>query len=164
MAADLFAFGLSAEQLNAVAASVTAGVAFVALCVAIWQVSVTKREARLTLAKSLYKDYLALAMQNPCFSSPSYPKSAPRLKEFSTDRDKYEQYEFFVSYLLFAAEEILDLVGTSSPEWHATLASQLRYHALYLQSADLQESHLSKAVLRLRDRALIEYESEPLDA
>jgi hypothetical protein len=152
-------FGLAAEDLSAFATIATAAVAVLALIIAITQILVGKHEARLAVAKSIYKDYLALAMQNPQFSSASYPIENPRLHEFSKDRDDYEKYEFYVSYLLFAVEEILHLTK-NSPEWKSGLQAQLRYHALYLQGQDLPESHWSSELLALRESAIAEYASE----
>ena len=151
--------GLASEDLSAYATIATAIVAVLALFIAIVQILVGKHEARLGVAKSIYKDYLALAMQNPKFSSASYPIESPRLHEISKDHEEYERYEFYVSYLLFAAEEILHLTKNSS-EWRSALQAQLRYHALYLQSQDLPESHWSKKLLSLREKAIADYISE----
>lgn len=151
--------GLAAEDISAYATIATALVAVLALAIAAVQILVGKHEARLSVAKSIYKDYLALALQNPKFSSASYPIKNPRLNEFSRNQDEYERYEFYVSYLLFATEEILHLTK-ASPEWRSALQAQLRYHALYLQSQDLTESHWSKELLMLREEAIAEYAGE----
>jgi hypothetical protein len=149
-------FDLEPDELSAYATSATAAIAVVALIVAYIQVRVSKRESRLGVAKAIYKDYLALAFANPKFSSASYPLDAPGIQTFSRNADEYERYEFFVSYLLFAAEEVLDLTK-NSPAWRATLRDQLRYHALYLDSMDLQEHHYSSDLLTLREEAIAAY-------
>lgn len=161
-----FLFGLAADEVNAVAAAATAGVALAALGVAWLQLRVNKREARRALAMSLYKDYLALAMQNPRFSSAAYPKNHPRLHEFSNDFDQYERYEFYVAYLLYAAEEIVELTeGTSEwTAWRETLLAQLGYHALYLKSQDFPEGHWSSSLLGLVAQAIHAYACESGDA
>lgn len=155
--------GLNPEELSAYATMATAIVAVIALFIAIIQILVGKHEARLGVAKSIYKDYLAIAMQNPRFSSASYPINSPMIHEISKDHEEYERYEFYVSYLLFAAEEILNLTRNSS-EWRSALQAQLRYHALYLQSKDIQESHWSKKILSLREKAIADYISEKNDS
>jgi hypothetical protein len=149
-------FNLRVNELGAYSALATVVVATVALVVAYIQVRVNKREARLAVAKGIYKDYLILAFGNPEFSSASYPMNAPKFKTFSKDNDKYERYEFFVSYLLFAAEEVLDLTK-NDPIWRTTLCDQLRYHALYLDSLDFPENHNSQDLLTLREEAIAAY-------
>lgn len=156
-------FDLKPDELSAYATLATALIAFVALMVAGWQVLVSKKESRLGVAKGIYKDYLTLAFANPDFSSASYPLDAPRIKTFSRNVEEYERYEFFVSYLLFAAEEVLDLTRNST-EWRATLRDQLRYHALYLQSMDLRENHYSAELLTLREEAIVAYKEEQISS
>ncbi|HHQ4708859.1 TPA: hypothetical protein ACSP0D_002958 [Aeromonas veronii] len=149
-------FGLDKDELSAYSALATAIIALLALTIAYIQMCVNKKEARFAVAKGIYKDYLTLAFDNPEFSSASYPLNAPRLQTFSFDDDKYERYEFFVSYLLFAAEEILVLTKNSQA-WRATLSDQLRYHALYLDTQDFPEHHYSSDLLTLREEAITAY-------
>ncbi|MFM8332100.1 MAG: hypothetical protein ACKN9T_10465 [Candidatus Methylumidiphilus sp.] len=150
---------IKSEDISAYSALVTAVIALVALIIAVVQVVVSKHEARLGIAKSIYKDYLALAFANPQLSSPSYPKNSPRFKTFSKSTDDYERYEYFVSYLLFAAEEILDLTKNSTA-WRNTLRDQIRWHALYLESVDFIEQHYSFDLLALVEEAISEYNNE----
>ena len=155
----LLLFNLSAEDLTAYGTLALAALAFVAGTIAALQIIVGKYELRLGLAKSIYKDYLALAVENPEFSMPSYPIAKPPFKEFVADSLNYRKYEFYVSNLIFAAEEILELTQ-SSQEWRATLQSQLQYHALYFQTEDFPESHYSKTILALREVAIARYQHE----
>ncbi len=78
------------------------------------------------------------------------------MQNFERDIEEYERYEYFVSYLLFAAEDVLDLTN-NSPAWRSTLRDQLRYHALYLDSMDFQEHHYSSDLLTLREEAVAAY-------
>lgn len=149
-------FNLNPDELSAYASLVTAVTAVVAVIVASIQIHVSKRESRLGVAKGIYKDYLTLAFANPKFSSPSYPLDAPGMKSFAHNAEELEKYEFFVSYVLFAAEEVLDLTKNSQA-WRTTLRDQLRYHAIYLDSMDLQEQHYSSDLLTLREEAIAEY-------
>jgi len=155
-------FGLMSDDLNAYAALITAVVACFALFIATLQILVSRHEGRLGVAKSIYKDYLLLAMQNPKFSAASYPKNNPRLYEFSNEKDEYERYEFYVSYLLFASEEIL-LLTKGSKEWYASLEAQLRYHALYLQGLDLPDDHWSREIHEIKEQAISSYNQEPIE-
>lgn len=158
-------FGLPADALNAYAALATAVIASLALVGAVGQIIVGKREARLAVAKSIYREYLALAFANPKYSSAAYPKKSPRMHAFrmhsdqNTNYETYEQYEFYVSNMLFAAEEILDITHNKS-EWRTTLRDQLKYHALYLQSLDMPETHYGAKLLTLRDEAVEAYNSD----
>lgn len=152
-------FDLKADELSAYATFAAAIIAVIALVVAFIQVRVSKRESRLSVAKSIYKDYLALAFANPKFSSASYPLEAPRMMIFESNPDDYEMYEYFVSHLLFSAEEVLHLTK-NSVSWRATLRDQLRYHALYLESMDFPENHYSKELLTLREEAIAMYKNE----
>ena len=149
---------LKAEELGAYATALSAVIASIAVCVAAYQISVTRREARRGIALQIYKDYLKLAMDNPKFSSASYPVGTPRLRTFSNDELEYERYEYFVAHLLFAAEGILE--ASNDTEWRATLRDQLKYHALYLQSPNLLDAHFSGNVLALAQEAILEYQEE----
>ncbi|MGG4774916.1 hypothetical protein ACLO87_09830 [Paenalcaligenes sp. Me52] len=79
-------------------------------------------------AKSMYKQYLNLAIENPKFARPStfdeekYPHGL-------TDEEKIS-YEFFVSQLLYTSEEILNT--SQLPEWNSTIESQIQYHLPYI--------------------------------
>ena len=92
-------------------------------------------------AKAVYKDYLNLALAHPEYAGASNPLSNPRYNHFEYDSDKREAYEFFVSLLLHSVDEIL---GTPEKEyWKDTLAMQLSYHALYLNTLEfVPESYL----------------------
>lgn len=151
--------GLSENELSAYSTFATAVTAIVAVVVAFMQILISKKESRLGIAKGIYKDYLMYAFANPQFSSASYPLDEPRFDTFRKNSDEYEKYEFFVSYLLFAAEEVLELTKNNYG-WRATLCDQLKYHALYLDSLDLPEHHYSSALLTLREDAIVAYKSE----
>jgi hypothetical protein len=155
-------FDLKPDEVSAYAAVATLVIAIFALFVAGRQLIIGKSEARRGFAYSIYKDYLALAFANPKFSSASYPIENPRMKAFSNDRDEYERYEYYVSYLLFAAEEVLNL-SKNSASWRETLRDQLRYHALYLDSLDLPEMHYSNELLELREDAINAYKNQISD-
>jgi hypothetical protein len=137
----------------------TAATAFLALFGAILQIVIGKHEARKALANSIYKDYLLLAFENPQFSAASYPKSNPKIKQFSSDDDTYEKYEFFVAHMLFAAELILERTKGDG-EWRETLIDQFRYHSLYLSSQDFPENHYADDMKKLIEEAISRYDQE----
>jgi len=116
--------------LPAISAISTTTIAIIAVIISIEQMEANNT----TSAKGIYKEYLSLAFANPKYSAASFPIWAPRYLNFEYGSDKREAYEFFVSFLLNSADEIL-----STPEkdhWKATLVVQFSYHALYLNSGD----------------------------
>lgn len=140
------------------AAIVTAMVALLALVLAWHQLRVTRREGRLTLAKTIYREYLAMAIDNPMFSSASYPLDSPRMHAFWNDADTRERYEFYVAHLLFAAEEILAL--TKLPEWRDAMRLHLQYHGLYLATDGPRLELYSEEVGALARAAVLAYNAE----
>lgn len=160
---NIFIFGMTAEELDASASMLTFVIALAALFLAWRQLVSSKQEARNALAKTLYREYILLAMQNPEFSMPSYPVENPKMLRFSGDPKQYDAYEFYVSHMLYAVEEIVDMVR-GTPEWSGwreTILSQMEYHALYLKSDDFPRSHWSSDVLSLVDEAIESYSQSP---
>jgi hypothetical protein len=145
------------DAVAAYSAAVTAGVAMVAAYIALRQLISGRQETRLGVAKTIYKDYLALAIANPELSSAGYPTNdPPSLKFKKNDPLKYEKYEYYVAYLLYAAEEIICLTK-GKDKWRATLIDQLRFHGAYLGSSDFPEGHYSSELVELVEAALEEY-------
>ena len=144
-------FDVKAEDISAYATALGVVIASVALCVAAFQIWVTRLETRRSTALQIYKDYLKLAMDNPKFSSASYPIDSPRIHLFDNDDLEFERYEYYVSQVLFAAEGILEI--TNDLKWHAALLDQLKYHALYLKNATLVEAHFSKEIVALSKKS-----------
>ena len=146
------------EVLADVAAIVTALLALLALLLAWHQLRVMRREGRLTLAKSIYREYLAMAIDNPMFSSASYPLASPRMYAFWDDADARERYEFYVAHLLFAAEEILAL--SKLPTWREAMQLHLQYHGLYLATEGARLDLYSEEVGALARAAILAYNEE----
>jgi hypothetical protein len=145
------------DVITASSAVATVVVATVAAYIALQQLFSGRREARLGVAKTIYKDYLALAIANPDLSSAGYPvKDPPSLKFKMDDPQKYEKYEYYVAYLLYAAEEIICLTKNEE-NWRITLVDQLRYHGAYLESDDFPDIHYSPELDALVDEALEKY-------
>lgn len=132
----------------------------VAAAVAYYQWQDLRAEGRSTAAKALYKDYLKLAFDEPEYALATY-KSVESSPNRAEDL-KYEKYQNYVSYMLFAVEEILDL--DNSAKWEETLLAQMQYHSTYLAGKDFQESacFYSSAVLDLRARIIVEGGGERL--
>lgn len=141
---------LSVSDFTGVATLV---VACGALIVAYRQYSNSKVQAHEIHAQSQYMEYLKLAFDNPKYSLASYPEASPRYYEFCDNRDEYIQYEFYVSNLIFAVEQILELADWNQA-WEDTIVDQLKYHAIYLDSYDFPERHTDKRLLRMREKAI----------
>lgn len=115
------------EVLNEYAPLIGSIIAVVAAYIAVKQLRLAKTESRVTNAKQIYKEYLLLAINNPTLSSP-YEENYLAIKQ---KKIRYEKYEFYVSYMLFASEEILELTEYDF-EWEETLKTQIKYHYYYL--------------------------------
>ena len=123
---------LSGSQIAANFAT-TAGV--VGLGIAYWQLRSTRAIQREATAIGIWKDYLELALQHPKLSLPE-----PYMVLRNRGTEQYKQYEWFVSSLLFACEQVLSL-EPDSDEWKRTVASQLSYHQHYLHTTDFEPGH-----------------------
>jgi hypothetical protein len=82
------------------------------------------RRSREVSARAAWEAYLDMAFENPRLARAGFD---------GDDADAFEQYEWFVSRMLYAAEEVLILAYQSKP-WHAAIKGQIRYHAEYLRS------------------------------
>jgi hypothetical protein len=61
---------------------------------------------------------------------------------------EFERYEWFVSVMLHAAEQILELTGNDEV-WRATIRDQVDYHREYLSSERFNRRHYSAALCQL---------------
>ena len=81
------------------------------------------QRSREVSARAAWEAYLEMAFENPDLARAAIKKS---------EADKFEKYEWFVSRMLYAAEEVLILSAQSKP-WTAAIQSQMRFHADYLK-------------------------------
>jgi hypothetical protein len=121
-------------------------IATVAAALAWAQITSARKIAREALARQTYSEYLKLAMEHPEFSS--------GLKQTVPPSDRlFEQYEWFVSYMLNACEGILLYVSTvkKASDWTGTIVTQVEYHKDYFESSTwFQESYEAHYEERLR--------------
>jgi hypothetical protein len=94
-------------------------VASVGLVVARRQLILNRKNQRETTAKATFREFLKLCVQHPDLA---YGKPPP---------NKQEEYEWFVAYLLWAAEEILEF---SPDDWNKNLHLHLNYHKDFLKN------------------------------
>jgi hypothetical protein len=134
----------NSERLSHVATLITAIVAIVAVLIAVIQIQAARRTQQEDTAQQAYKEYLKLAFEHGGLANGQ-----------PTDTDRV-RYEWFVSYLLYSAEQIFD-VFSEDEAWRSSLRDQLCYHRNYLGSRAFQSgerSHYDAAFLKFVDQAI----------
>lgn len=134
---------LTLSEWSNVSDLVTAGVAVIALIGAIWQVLAAKKCQREATAAELYGNYLTLAVEHPLLAGGyvSIPDACEPPKE------EFERYEWFVSVMLHAFEQILDL--TKDKVWRKAINDQLHYHKKYLTGPRFVAHHYSEDLVQM---------------
>jgi hypothetical protein len=114
----------NSNALQAIAAIITAIVAIVALVGIKFQVDASYRVQREQSAKEIYRELLNISIANPDFAAPNYCalKQSP----------KYAAYESYVDYLLYTAEQVIDMDAS----WSSTMERHLEAQSNYLCSND----------------------------
>lgn len=107
--------------LFATLAAVSAAGAFV---YSVFKGASDARRSREISARAAWEAYLDMAFENPRLARAGFDRA---------EADAFEQYEWFVSRMLYAAEEVLILAYQSKP-WHAAIRAQIGYHSEYLRS------------------------------
>ncbi len=88
------------------------------------QISEIRFNNRAVGARQVYLNYMDVAFRNPKFSSPDY--AAIR----TASKDEQVSYENFVSYFLYACEEVTAAFATA--EWQNTCDLDLKVHLPFL--------------------------------
>ena len=114
-------FTRHAEALQALSALVTALVALVALIGVKLQIDASDRAQALQSARGAYLAQQALAVQSPRFAQPDDACALLASAEGNA-------YEAFVTHLLFAAEQTLEVQAG----WEPTFLDEFTPHAAYL--------------------------------
>jgi hypothetical protein len=94
-------------------------VALIAVLVAWRQLVLNRKNQRETTAKATFREFLKLCVQSPDLA---YGKP---------NSGKQNEYEWFVGYFLWAAEEILEY---SRKDWEANLRLHMTYHKDFLKN------------------------------
>ena len=132
---------MATESLASIPEIVTATVAVLALIGAIWQVVVSRGAQREATAAGLYGSYLALAVEYPKLAAAEF--SIPQ--DYANFNEEFERYEWFVSVMLNAFEQIIE--RTSGDDvWETTILDQMRFHSRYLTHALFTRMHYSDAM------------------
>jgi hypothetical protein len=119
-----------------------------ALIFARQQLKLNRENQRETIAKTLYREYLKIALERPKFANPGLANIDFRKRTFDGSQETFEQYEWFVSYMLHACEEVLRI--SDSDGWKSAIKRQVSYHAEYLNSS------------AFADEALVEHYSDEI--
>ncbi len=131
-------------MVTAIAAAVTAVVAIYAVCVAKRQINASNRSQKEATAIEVYSGYLKLAIDHPEESRRDKCKLEERV---SVSAPKYDA---FVTYLLFAAEEVLNLVPDDQ-EWRRALKIDLSHHKEFFRSDAYKKEDFESYIPPLRD-------------
>jgi hypothetical protein len=110
----------NSAALQALAALMTVAVAVVALVGVKLQVDASYRVQREQSAKEIYREFLNLSITNPDLAEPNYCALSKT--------PKLPAYESFVTYLLYTAEQVIDM----DESWAATMQQHLEVHRDYL--------------------------------
>ncbi|AXX59692.1 MULTISPECIES: hypothetical protein [Vibrio] len=120
----------------------TTGIALIAVCVAWLQIKSAESQAQQQLAKSFYQSYLELAFDNPKYAEPKLSTLCPNIEDKEELRLCEAKYEWFVSRMLYAVENILafDLSDEDMKSWKRTINDQVSNHADYLKTDSFKKS------------------------
>ena len=86
-------------------------------------------------AQALWRQYELMCIQYPEFAFPRDAKiTLDMINEtgtFNGDRKQFTSYEYFVSFMLYAMEEIHDIFGDRD-DWETSIIQELEWHDDYL--------------------------------
>jgi hypothetical protein len=117
-----------AEAIGAAGAIVMALAAVAAAILVPMQIAANDRTSREQAAREIYREFLNITIQRPDLADPA--ACAP------ADPARARAYEAYVDYLLYTAEQVLDL---SQDEWEETIAARLAPHRPYLCRFDADD-------------------------
>ena len=113
--------------------------ALFALRYGIKQVQSSREDSHEATAKEIWKDYHLHGIQYSELANPDFSKLDYKKQEYDGDRVKFYDYQWFVSLMLLACDEVLRLRGGS--DWERIVKNNIRYHLPYINSGKpFQES------------------------
>ena len=116
------------QELSSIGTAAGAVVAGLSAAVAAGSYRQSRQLAQEQRGYNTYADYLKVAFDNPRFSTVNTAKA---LADLSRDPAAYESYEWYVSRMLWAFEQVFEIVG-EDPEWMVSIQGQLELHWPYL--------------------------------
>lgn len=104
-----------------------------------------RRDQKEATASEHYQGYLSLAVEYPNLAKGGVGAKDP----------EFERYQWFVSVMLHASEEIL-LVTENDPEWRGAIGLQLAYHKAYLAGPEFgkERAVYDKHLIALIDKVV----------
>lgn len=121
-----------ARAFVAVVAAASAAVAAGTFLVSLIKNRGDRRQQQSFKAREIWAEYMKLAFDHPQFSGGfDYDES-----EDSTQKEKYE---WFVSLMLYACEEVMSYSG-GDPRWNSTFLLQFSYHKRYFCAGHFDEA------------------------
>lgn len=140
-------------NITQIGANLATMAAVLAVWVAYKQWKSGVRSQQEATALGIWKDYIQLALSHPDLASPS-----PELSASHRKLAQFRQYEWFVSAMLFACEQIVAL-QPSDREWQASIADHLHIHRAYLASQRFNPDRYSLELRQLISRTALPGES-----
>jgi hypothetical protein len=113
------------QKYGTLAQMAQATVALLGFVAVLFQINEIRSGNRASSARQVFLGYTDLAFKNPKFSAPDY--AAIR----AGGHDEQTQYESFVSYFLYACEEVSSAFADSR-EWRASCDYDLKPHLPFL--------------------------------
>ena len=114
-------FKRHAEAIGAIGTILMALAAVAAAIFVPLQIAANDRTSREQAAREIYREFLNITIQRPELAAPQSCPAADPLRQ--------RAYQAYVDYLLYTAEQVLDL---SPEDWRDTVAAQLAPHRAYL--------------------------------
>lgn len=126
-------FPLDESSARAIAALLTAVSAFIAasaFALSVWKNISDVRASNRASARTVWNEYVTLA-----FDHPDLALSLATVEHPSAEQR--EKYEWFVSRLLYAAEQAL-MYSPNDRHWKSVIQQQFGYHKIYLREKNMQ--------------------------
>jgi hypothetical protein len=113
------------QKYGTLAQMAQAAVALLGFVAILFQINEIRSNTRAASARQAFLGYTDLAFRNPKFSAPDYDTIK------AASRDEKVQYESFVSYFLYACEEVTAAFA-GQLEWQASCNYDLKPHLPFL--------------------------------
>jgi hypothetical protein len=113
------------QKYGTLAQMAQAAVALLGFVAILTQVGQIRSNDRAAAARQVFLGYTELAFKNPKFAAPDYDAIK------AGGHETLVQYESFVSYVLYACEEVI-AAFSDRPEWLASCRYDLKPHLQYL--------------------------------
>ena len=102
----------------------------------VWNLARTLREAT---AKQIWMEYYLRCIEYPKFANPELSKLDYKNQTLDGKKEKFFDYQWFVSFMLLACDEVIRLRGGA--EWERFAENNVSYHRDYIKSPAFVESY-----------------------